>query len=350
MLQPKLMSTFMRTSMKTRILLAITALLSLAIQSAIADVILPDINAKYVILKEENPTRDAGFVVGDVLDRTITLTVKKPYELVKESLPIEGYEHRYKGQISGIELVKISTEESQHSDSTTHVLHLRYQIFTTGKLAKPAALRAEIVKMRNTTNKEVLQYRIPSYSFRISPLSVFGSVKLKEEMSPFIAPLELSASENKLHLKLLIGILSIALLGLLYIFGMYAWLPRMGAPFAKAFRDIRKIPDTVEGLKQAVARVHESLNKTAGTSLFASDLADFVKTKPAFAPVAQEIEQFFGLSRQVFFEPNAATNLNEPPKAWLLKFCRRLRDCERGLRPDVCADLKSSDLKSKASQ
>lgn len=345
MLQPKLMSTFMRTSMRTRILLAISALLLLSTQPAMADVILPDINAKYVILKEENPTRDAGYVVGDILERTITLTVKKPYELVKESLPIEGYEHRYKGQISGIELLKIGTEEIQHSDSVTHVLHLRYQVFTTGKLAKPAALRAEIVKMRNTTNKEVLQYRIPSFSFRISPLSVFGSVKLKEEMSPFIPPLLLNADENKLHLKLLIGLLSLALLGLLYIFGMYAWLPRMGAPFAKAFRDIRKMPDTAEGLQKAVARVHESLNKTSGTSLFASNLADFIKSKSAFAPVALEIEQFFGLSRQVFFEPNAATNLNEAPKAWLLKFCRRLRDCERGLRPDT-----SANLKSKASQ
>ena len=335
--------------MQTRILIAISALLSLIAQPALADVILPDINPKYVVLQEENPTRDAGYVVGDILERTITLTIKKPYELIKESLPIEGYEHRYKGQISGIELQKITAEETQHSDSTTHALHLRYQVFTTGKLAKPAALRAEIIKIRNTTSKEVLQYRIPAFSFRISPLSVFGSVKLKEEMSPFIPPLLLDASANQLHLKLLIGLLSAALLGLLYILGMYAWLPRMGAPFAKAYRYIRKTPDTAEGLQQAVARVHESLNKTAGLSLFTSNLAEFVKEKSDFAPMAKEIELFFGLSRQVFFEPNATTNLNEAPKAWLLKFCRRLRDCERGLRPEVNSEV-SSNVKSKASK
>lgn len=315
--------------------LLITLTSILGIQPAIADVILPDINAKYVTIIEENPTRDAGFVVGDVLDRTITLTVKKPYELVKESLPIEGYEHRYKGQISGIELLKISTEETKHSDSVTHVLHLRYQIFTTGKLAKPAALRAEIVKIRNTTNKDVRQYRIPSYSFRISPLSVFGSVKLKEEMSPFIAPLLLDSSREKLTIKVLIGVLAASLLGLLYMLGMHAWLPRMGAPFAKAYRDIRKMPDTAEGLQQAVARLHESLNKTAGNSVFSSNLADFLQKKPAFSPMKQEIEQFFGLSRQVFFEPNAATNVSASPKTWLQKFCRHLRDCERGLLPDL---------------
>ncbi len=124
------------------------------------------------------------------------------------------------------------------------------------------------------------------------------------------------------------------LLGLLYIFGAYAWLPKMGGPFAKAYRDIRKMPDSAEGLQTAVARVHQSLNRTAGNSLFASNIADFVTSKPAFAPASSQIEQFFNLSKQVFFEPNAAVQLDDNPKAWLLKFCRQLRDCERGLRPE----------------
>ena len=90
--------------MRTRFLLALCAL-SMATQAVYADVILPDVNPKYVSLKQINPSRDAGYVVGDVLDRTIIFNVKKPYELVKESLPIEGYEHRYRGQISGIEQI-----------------------------------------------------------------------------------------------------------------------------------------------------------------------------------------------------------------------------------------------------
>lgn len=349
MWQLKLMSTLMRTNFSLPICAIVLNLMGLGLQPAMADIILPDVDVKYVSIIENNPTRDAGYVVGDILERTITITIKKPYELVKESLPIEGYEHRYKGQISGIELVKISAKETQHSDSVTHAMHLKYQIFTTGKLAKPAALRPEIIKLRNTTNKEVLQYRIPSFSFRISPLSVFGSVKLKEEMSPFIKPLLIDANKDKLQLKILMCILGFALLSLLYIFGMHAWLPRMGGPFARAFRDIRKMPETAESLQKAVARLHESLNKTAGNSLFSSNLADFVKIRPAFEPMKQEIENFFGLSRQVFFEESSESgtvrNTNETPKTWLLRFCRRMRDCERGLIPDL-----SHGLKSKASQ
>lgn len=330
MWQLNLTGTFMRT----RFLLALCAL-AMATQTVYADIILPDVDAKYVSLQQINPTRDAGYVVGDVLDRTLHITIKKPYELVQESLPIAGYEHRYRGQISGIELVKIRHQETERSDSTTHVLALRYQIFTTGKLAKPAALRAEIIKLRHTNTKEIVQYRIPAYAFRISPLSVFGEVKLKEEMSPFVRPLFLDAGQDSLQLGLAIGVLGLSLLGLLYIFGVHAWLPRMGAPFAKAYRDIRKMPDNEAGIQEAVARLHAALNTSAGGIVFSNNLTAFLTENPAYAPLKQELERFFTLSSQVFFAPVALTHLGISPKLWVQHFCRQLRDCERGLRPHV---------------
>lgn len=308
-----------------------TALLGMP--ATFADVVLPAVDEQYVSVQEINPTRDAGYVVGDVLDRTITLNIKKPYELVKESLPIAGYEHRWKGQISGIELVNITTEEHKHSDSVTHVLHLSYQVFTTSRTAKPAALRGEVIKLRNTSKQEVLQYRIPSFNFRVSPLSVYGQVVLKDELSPFHPPLQLDSSKEKRYVQILAGLLGLSLLGLLYILGMHAWLPRMGAPFARAYRDIRKMPDDAAGIQQAVARVHQSLNRTAGSSVFSNNIEQFLQTKPAFIPMKKDLELFFDLSRRVFFEPQISIDTDEKPKTWLLTFCRHLRDCERGLNP-----------------
>jgi mxaA protein len=34
----------------------------------------------------------------------------------------------------------------------------------------------------------------------------------------------------------------------------------------------------------------------------------------------------------VFFEPAAAHGITGEPMAWLRQFCRRCRDCERGLK------------------
>ena len=305
-------------------------------QASFADEVpLPDLDPKFYSLQASNPTRDAGYVVGDTLERTLVITIKKPYELVQESLPIVGYEHRWKGQISGVELVDIKATEKPSSDAVQHTLNLRYQVFTTSKTVKHASLKAETLHVRNTQTKEVVRLRVPFFDFRVSPLSLMGQVKLNEDMSPFIPPFQLDANKDKSYLKLYAAILAVSLLGLLYIFGAYAWLPKMGGPFAKAYRDIRKTPATHEGLMQAVARVHESLNKTAGNSLFSNNIDAFVKAKPAFAPVKIEIEQFFTLSRQVFFESASASNSDDATKTWLQHFCRQLRDCERGLVPDT---------------
>ena len=298
---------------------------------------LPTIDPKFVSIQVNDPARDAGYVVGDIIDRNITLTIKKPYALVKESLPIVGYEHRYKGQISGIELYDIQTEESNSADSVTHTLHLRYQVFTTGRVAKPAALRAEIIKIRNAEKKALFQYRIPLFSIRVSPLSVFGAVKLIEEMSPFTPPFQISTGQERTILNTSIAVLALALLGLLYMLGTRTWLPRMGAPFAKAYRDIRHMSDSTEGLQQAVARVHQALNKTAGTSVFSDNLPALIAEKSSFAPMQQEIEHFFTLSRFTFFEQAGSQALANNSKQWLLTFCRHMRDCERGLVPNIQA-------------
>jgi mxaA protein len=319
---------------KTRLLngfiLMSLALLSFATR---ADVVLPSIDNRYVSVIEQNPTRDAGYVVGDKLERTITLTIKKPFQLVKESLPIVGYEHRYRGQISGIELTDIEMVEKENSTSTQYLIHLTYQVFTASKLAKPAILRGEIVKIRNTTNKDFWQYRIPHFNFRISPLSVFGSVNLKQELSPFIEPLKISDQQPRQYLTVAAGVLGLSLLGLLYILGSNTWLPRMGGAFAKAYRVIRKTDNTLDGLKQALTSVHQAINQTAGHSVFAQTVDTFITEKSAYQAVKTEIDAFFSLSKNVFFEETSDNKIAEH-KAWLLRFCRQMRDCERGLTPE----------------
>ena len=116
--------------------------------------------------------------------------------------------------------------------------------------------------------------------------------------------------------------------------GKHAWLPRMGGPFARSYREIRKLPNTPEAIQKAVSSVHTALNTTAGNSLFSVNLDEFLAKKPTFNAIKLEMQQFFGLSRQVFFEPNAQHHVGNEPIQWLAQFCRRCRDCERGLVPD----------------
>jgi mxaA protein len=281
-----------------------------------------------VRMTEVNPERSVGYSVGDILSRTITLEVKKPYQLVKTSLPIVGYERRWQGQVTGIELHSISMEQSSGLDATTYVLHLSYQVFTNNVVAKPANLPPEIIKFSG--EGKMFQYRIPSWNFRISPLAVYGSVVIEKDMSPLRGLLLLDATPQKQRLTVMLAIFGLSLLGLLYVLGTNTWLPRMGRPFARAYRDLRKLPATDAGLQQAVARIHQALNLTAGSSVFAAE--GFVESKPGFAPVQADLEKFFGLSRTVFFEPTAPHGLEQPPLVWLRQFCLACRHCERGLK------------------
>jgi mxaA protein len=303
---------------------------------------LPDVKDGIVSIQTQDPVKDVGYVVGDVVTRHITLTIKKPYVLIEESLPIVGYEKTYRGQPIGVYLSALSHTKKDEGDQVVHQLTLDYQIFTSSVVAKRAAVLAEYVRLLNTESKdrEVVKYRVPMWEFVISPLSVFGQIKIEDDMSQFRGPLLMDTSNQEKRLKTSLVLLVLSLLGLLYIVGKNAWLPRMGGPFAKAYRTIKKQTNTPQGnmsesLRVAVSSMHAALNTSAGHSLFADNLDEFLAKKPAFTAIKSEIQQFFGLSNQVFFEANAKHNVGAEPVAWLKQFCRRCRDCERGLLPDT---------------
>jgi mxaA protein len=300
---------------------------------------LPDVKEGIVTIKTIDPAKLVGYTVGDVIEREVILTIKAPYKLIDTSLPIPGYEKRYRGQLIGIELKSISHEKDESKDESTHRIKLAYQVFTNNVVAKNAALGPEYLNLINTKDpKDLVKYRIPLLSIAISPIAIFGAVKVENNMSSFLGPLLMPKQNEQQALKVSVIALALSLIGLLYIMGKNAWLPRMGGAFAKAHRQVRKTANTANGLQQAVSMTHQAINSNAGMSIFNDNLTAFLHAHPKFVPVRNELETFFGLSRQVYFEPSfqlqdtfgAAQN----PHQWLVKFTRRCRDCERGLIPE----------------
>lgn len=319
------------------------SLIALSAQALESD-LLPDVKNGIVSIDIKEPSRDVGYTVGDILTREVTVTIKKPYVLVEESLPIIGYERRYKGQLIGIDLSNIQYSKEEEKEAVAHHISLSYQVFTNNVVAKPAALPGEYLRLIDTSSKErkVYRYRIPSWNFSISPISVFGQVKIEADMSGYRGPLLLDAAPMQLRLKVLLIMLGLSLLGLLYMLGKHSWLPRMGGPFAQAYRTIRKAPNSVEGLQLAVSSLHKALNTSAGNTLFSNNLDSLLTKKPAFKYIQSELSQFFELSRHVFFESNTANRVNEQQLVWLSQFCKQCRDCERGLIPDSVATSKAA--------
>lgn len=281
-----------------------------------------------VTVSTVEPARDVGYTVGDKLTRTVILEVDKPYQLLETSLPAVGQQKRRQNVEQGIELHAVKLEKGASLDKNRYTLTLTYQVFKRGVTAKPAALPPEFVKFGG--QGENFSARIPSWNFRISPLAVFGNVVVEKDMSGYRGPLLLDDSGHRRWLWGLLGLCALSALGLLYVLGSRTWLPRMGGPFARAGRELKKLPNTDQGLSQGVARLHQAFNACAGASVF--DAAGFLRHRPGFTPIRDDIERFFTLSRSVFFEPAAAHGIEGEPLAWLRAFCRRCRDCERGLK------------------
>jgi mxaA protein len=316
---------------------AIAALLMLLVATRFAhaegEELLPTVKDGVVDISIIEPERSVGYTVGDIVARTVTLTIKKPYKLLETSLPIVGYERRYKNQLVGIDLYSISKVKKEDSDTTTYVINLAYQIFTNNVVAKHGALPQEYLKISDG-GKNLYKFRIPSFDIAISPIAIFGAVKIENDMSPLRGPLLLDPTPEKQRLKVLVTILALSLLGLLYILGRRAWLPMMGGPFARAYRVLNKLPKSEDGLQKGVSTIHAALNATAGNSIFRDNTQLLLDKKQRFAPMQADLEKFFDLSRHVFFESGASQLNTAEGLAWLKHFCRRCRDCERGLRPE----------------
>ena len=293
----------------------------------------PDMPTDMYSLKITNPERDVGYTVGDKLSRHVVLAVKKPYQLIPTTLPIVGYERRYRGQVIGIELSQIQHQVKQFKDHTEYTLDLQYQAFTNSPTAKTVFLPAEILKFQGAKKDDIVQVRVPSWGFRVSPLAVFGAVKIDQDMSTYRPPFLLQPYPEKQKLVACLIVLAISLLGLLYILGNRAWLPNMGKPFAKTYARIRKLKAESQNIELALTQIHQAMHVAGKTSIFSDNIDTLYECVPTLKNIDAEVKVFFQLSREVFYENKLHKLDSKATITWLKQFCRHCRDCERGLKP-----------------
>ena len=296
----------------------------------------PDIQEGIVSVKIKEPPQKVGYTVGDKSKRHIEVTVKKPFVLIKESFPIPGYERKYRGQDLGIVLEEMDYKLKDNTTTTTLILDLTYQIFTNNVVTKPGFLPAEYFRLLNPKDpkKIVFKYRIPEYQIAISPLSIFGAVKIEEDMSPLRGLFLIDESNPKKLIKISGTLAIVSILGLLYIFSQYAWLPKTRGIFAKTHRVINKMQANPSSIKQAITDIHHAFDLISCKTLFKENIQALYLKNPTFENVNDEIQEFFKLSNLVFFNTSNKKFDHEIILKWLKTFSRHCRDCERKLIVD----------------
>ena len=303
-----------------------------------------DVDPKFVELAIIEPKQRVGYTVGDIIDRDITISIKKPYQLIEESLPIVGYEKRYRGQLLGMTLRDIQFNKKNTKDSITYKISLKYQIFTNNVVAKPAFITADYYRLINPAEPDkIVKVRIPELTIATSPIAIFGAVKVEDDMSTFRGPLSIETISSKMKVQYgAIGFV-ISILTLFYIYSRYTWFPKQSRFFSYIYRKYKKSNPNEKEIESFISALHHGFNQTINQALFINNKEELFKKNNSFKYIESEIDDFFKLSKAINFEKK--TNFNQDEAcAWLVIFSLHCRMCERSLIVDS-GDIKKLGFK-----
>jgi mxaA protein len=273
---------------------------------------------------ETHEPRAYGYQVGDTLRREVVITLPRGWTLDESSLPQPG------GRGSAIELRHMAREDERTAGGRRTVLTLEYQVLFAPVEARTLEIAPSSVRADGATRSATL--RIDAAPVTVAPL-VPRAVSAREglgEWQPDRAPPAFDTRVPRARLVLW-ALLALALLGWLAVVHIgNPWQAARRRPFARAWRELRRLPRQAAGAERRAAcrRLHAALNQAAGEVLFEGGLPGFVERHPRFGALRGDLARFLAASRHEFFgeRPGAA----EIDPAWLVALSRRLRDAERG--------------------
>ena len=142
------------------------------------------------------------------------------------------------------------------------------------------------------------------------------------DLRPDHAPPRVATEGARLRLRVYAALLAA-------IAAWFAWqrfgLPLLSArhrPFARAAREVARLQRAGD-FRQAVLTLHRAFDQSAGAAMFGASAGGFVAGRPAFAPIAGDVQRFFALSQREFFAGGAGRDF-----AWLAAFAAACRDAE----------------------
>lgn len=164
----------------------------------------------------------------------------------------------------------------------------------------------------------------PLLPVKVSPRRGLGDLR-PDTPPPLI---DTTAARNRMAAYAALGLL---LLGyLFYVYFGLPWWARERRPFTLTWRALRGVKSASADVQRrdAFARLHDAVNRTAGEVVFEQGIDRFISAHPRFAPLRADLVSF-EQSRREFFAPGEP---GAPYILWLLGLCRRCRDAERGRR------------------
>jgi len=267
--------------------------------------------------------RAFGYHVGDVVDREVIVHVPEGFVLDEASLPRPGARGK------ALELQSVSRRSEAESGGTRVVLQLKYQVFMAPTEVRTLEIAPFSLGFKGDGRDQAL--RVDAWPVTVSPL-VPTEVSPRQglgELRPDVAPplIDTRPAQQRLLAYGVLLLLCLAYLAQVYV--AMPWWSSRKRPFANAWRQLSGLPAGSPSAewRAAFQRMHEALNQTAGEVVFEHGVDRFVAEQPRYANLRSDLLAFFQQSRHEFFaEGEPAANDGR----WLVEFCRKCRDAERG--------------------
>ena len=264
--------------------------------------------------------RAFGYRVGDMVSRRIALRVPDGLTLDTDSLPRAGARGK------ALELQRVVLH--QPLAGAPEALQLDYQIFLAPREVR--VLEMPTIELRFDGLPRPQTLRIDAWPVTIAPLAPVDASTREGlgEMRPDREPPRVDTFAARTRLALEVGAIALLLAYLASVYLVLPWSAQRRRPFGRAYKTLAALPARPDATQRRAAfeRVHAALNETAGEVLFEPGLERFVALRPRFAPLRADLARFFADSRKEFF----AGGDDAVDARWLVGFCRRCRDLERG--------------------
>lgn len=299
------------------------AMLGWLASAACAEVLPGQLNAT------SSEPRAFGYQIGDTVSRTVTVDASDGLVLDESSVPQAG------ARGNALELRSIERRSSAEPGGRRHELTLAYQVFLSPP--EPRTLEMPGFVLRFQGQPRAQEVRVEAWPVTVSPL-VPVEVSPRRglgELQPDAPPPLIDTRFARWRLTAY-GVVSLLLLAYLaHVYIGLPWWTRAHRPFTLAWRRLHGLTPTSPDpqWREAFKQLHEALNRTMGEVVFEEGIGRFVKAQPHFAHLRDDLATFFRQSRLEFFGKQAEKGQQVPAHAdrsWLIEFCRRCRDAERG--------------------
>jgi mxaA protein len=282
--------------------------------------------------------RDAGYLLGDLLDEQIELQLPAGFAIDVGSLPAPG-------RVAPWLEVRSARANAARSDGTVAVT-VTYQIFAEAELVSRVPIPP--FKLRVVGGSQARRVAIPEKSFLLSPAlpSTLSDEDRELKPSPAPKPLPLARTLAVLAVSLFVALAAAA--WLLWVNDRLPFLPHAPGPFARLWRRWRRragarVPwrpwiagkgsRTRHGLDAAermtlLREWHAALSEAAGETLYASTLPGLFERAAHLRPLQGRIETLFRHSWQAFY---AAVPDTEVAAAEIIGVLREAAQRERGV-------------------